>query len=80
MGLGRTLKRVSNFQLRRVYCVRLYELQEHEPWFDEECLRYLDQRKHAKMQWVHDPKQSNVDSLNNIRRGARIHFRKKKNI
>ena len=33
----------------------LYELKQHKPWFDEECLGFLDQRKQAKMQWVQDP-------------------------
>ena len=30
------------------------------------------------MQWVHDPSQSNVDNLNNVRREANRHFRNKK--
>jgi len=30
------------------------------------------------MQWVQDPRQSNVDNLNNVRREACRHFRKKK--
>jgi len=42
-------------------------LKQHKPWFDEECLGFLDQRKQAKMQWVQDPRQSNVDNLNNVR-------------
>jgi len=45
----------------------LQELKQHKPWFDEECLGFLDQRKQAKMQWIHDPSQSNVDNLNNVR-------------
>jgi len=28
----------------------LYELKQHKPWFDEECLQFLDQRKRFKMQ------------------------------
>jgi hypothetical protein len=28
----------------------LHELKQHKPWFDEECLRFLDQREQAKMQ------------------------------
>ena len=28
----------------------LHELKQHKPWFDEECLGYLDKRKQAKMQ------------------------------
>jgi len=27
----------------------LYELKQHEPWLGEECLRFLDRRKRAKM-------------------------------
>jgi hypothetical protein len=32
--------------------LRLHELKQHKPWFDEECLGVLDQRKQAKMQWI----------------------------
>jgi len=39
--------------------------------------RLRDQRK-AKMQWVQDPNQNNVDNLNNVRREASINFRNKK--
>jgi hypothetical protein len=28
----------------------LHEMKQHKPWFDEECLGILDQRKQAKMQ------------------------------
>jgi hypothetical protein len=34
--------------------------------------------KQAKMQWLQDPSQSNVDNLNSVRRVARRHFRNKK--
>ena len=56
----------------------LRELTQHKPWFDEECLNFLDKRKQAKLQWVQDPSQSNVDNLNNVRREASRHFRNKK--
>ena len=56
----------------------LYGLKQHKPWFDKESLRFLDQRKEAKMQWLQDPNQSNVNNLNNVRREASIHFRNKK--
>jgi len=55
--------------------LRLHELKQHKPWFDEECLGFLDQRKHAKMQWIHDSSQSNVHNLNNARRFASRHLR-----
>ena len=52
------------------------ELEQHKPWFDEEYLGFLDQRKQAKMQWVQDPSQNNVDNLNNVRPVASRHLRK----
>ena len=56
----------------------LHELKQHTPWFDEECLHFLDERKQAKFQWVQDPTQRNIDNLNNVRREASSHFRNKK--
>jgi hypothetical protein len=40
----------------------LHKLKQHKPWFDEEGLRFLDQRKQAKMQRLQHPDQSNVDN------------------
>ena len=56
----------------------LHELKQHNPWFDEECLHFLEQRKQAKMQWVQDPSQRNVDNLNTVRAETSRHFRNKK--
>jgi hypothetical protein len=56
----------------------LHELKQHKPWFDEECLGFLDHRKRAKMQWIQDPNQSNVDNLNNVRHEVSRHFRGKR--
>jgi hypothetical protein len=39
---------------------------------------FTGQRKRAKMQWVQDPRQSNVDNLNNVRPDASRHFRSEK--
>jgi hypothetical protein len=55
-----------------------HEIKQHKPWFDEKCLGILDQRKQTKMQWIQDPSQSNVDTLNKVRRDASRHFRNKK--
>ena len=55
----------------------LRELKQHKPWFYEERLGSLDQRKQPKMQWVQNPGQSSVDNLNNVRCDARKHFRNK---
>jgi len=56
----------------------LYKLKQHKPWLDKECLRFLDQRKQAKMQWSQDPNQSKVDNLKNLRRESNRHCRNKK--
>ena len=53
-------------------------MKQHKLWFDEEYLGFLDQRKQAKMQWVQDPSQSNVDNLNTVKHDASRHFRNKK--
>ena len=38
----------------------------------------MDRRKRAKLQWIQDPRQSNVDILNNVRHEVSRHFRNKK--
>ena len=53
-------------------------MQLHEPWFDEECLGFIGQRNQAKVRWIQDPSQSNVDNLHNVRHDANRHFRNKK--
>jgi len=59
----------------------LYEWKQLKPRFGDKCSQYLDQRKQAKMQWVQDSKQSNVDNLNNVRREASKRCRyKRRNI
>ena len=32
----------------------LRELKQDKPWFDKECVDFLEQRKQAKMQWIQD--------------------------
>jgi hypothetical protein len=44
----------------------LHELKQHKPWFDEECIHFLDERKQAKLQWVQDPSQRNVQGAAEI--------------
>jgi len=69
---------IDNIKASAKESLGLQELKQHKPWFEEECLRFLDQRKQAKMQWVQDPSQSNVDDLNNVRREASRHFKNKR--
>ena len=57
----------ENIKISAKESLGVHEWKQHKPWFDEECLGFLDQRKQAKMQWVQDPSQSNVDNLNSVR-------------
>jgi len=68
----------ENIKTSAIEGLGLHQLKHHKPWFDEKCLGFLDQRKQAKIQWVQDPNQRNVDSINNVRRETRRHFRNKK--
>jgi hypothetical protein len=49
----------------------------HKPWFDEGCSKLLDQRKHAKLQWLQDPSELDGDNLNDVRCEASSYFRNK---
>ena len=76
--LERTLKK--NIKASAKESLGLHELKHHKPWSDEECLGFLDQRKLAKIQWLQDPSQSNVDNINNVGGEASYHSRKKEGI
>jgi hypothetical protein len=55
-----------------------YELQQHKPWFDDECSKLTDRRKQAKLQWLQNLSQVNGDNMDNVRREASRTFRTKK--
>jgi len=77
--VNRTWENIKeNIQTSAKESLGLHELKQNKPWFDEECLGFLDQRKRTKMQWIRDPSQSNVDILNSVRREVSRHFRNKK--
>jgi len=56
----------------------LYEWKQLKPRFGDKCSQYFDQRKQAKMQWVQDSSQSNIDNLNNVRREASRYLKNKR--
>jgi hypothetical protein len=68
----------ENIKISAKVSLGYYELKKHKPWFDEGCSKLLDQRNHAKLQWLQDPSKINGDNINNIRREASRHFRNKK--
>ena len=77
--VNRTWEHIKeNIQTSAKESLGLHKLKQNKPWFDEECLGFLERRKRAKLQWIQDPRQSNVDILNNVRREVSRHFRKKK--
>jgi len=77
--VNRTWENIKeNIQTSAKESLGLHKLKQNKPWFDEECLGFFDQRKQAKMQWMQDPSQSNVDILNNVRCEVSRHFRDKK--
>jgi hypothetical protein len=43
---------IDNIKTSAKESLGLYEMKQHKPWFDEECLGILDKRKQAKMQWI----------------------------
>jgi hypothetical protein len=45
-----------------------FEFKKHELCFDEKCLKLVDQRKQAKLQWLQDIREINGDNQNNAGR------------
>jgi hypothetical protein len=58
--------------------IRYHDLKHNKPWFDDEYLKLIYQRKQAKLQWLQNPNQTNRDNLQNLRRETRRTFRNKK--
>jgi hypothetical protein len=54
------------------------KLKLNKPWFHDECSKFIDQRKQAKLQWLQNPNQTNRDNLQKLRRETGRIFRKKK--
>jgi len=67
----------ENIRTSATESLGLQELKHHKPWFYEEVLGFLDQRKQTKLQRIHDPNQSNLDNVNNVRSDASRHFESK---
>ena len=57
----------ENIKISAINSLSPYEFKQHKPWFNEKCLRFLEQTMQAKIQWAQDRNQSNLDNLNNVR-------------
>ena len=64
----------ENVQISANKTLGLCERKKQKPRFDEKCSHFLGQRKQAKMQWLQNPNQNNLDNLNNARQEASRHF------
>jgi hypothetical protein len=54
--INRAWKNIKeNIKTSAKHGLGLQDVKQHKPWFDEECLGFLDQRKQAKVQWLQDP-------------------------
>jgi hypothetical protein len=68
----------ENIKISAQESLSLHERKRHIPWFDPEGSQFSYKSKQAKIQWLQNPNQSNGDNMNNVRREASRHFRKKK--
>jgi hypothetical protein len=50
--------------------IGVYKWKQYKLCFDEECSQFLDQRRQAKMQWLQNPNQNDVDNLKNVKHEA----------
>jgi hypothetical protein len=46
--------------------MRHCEPKHHKPWFDEQCSKVVDRRKHAKLSRLQHPSEVNEDKWNNV--------------
>jgi hypothetical protein len=77
--INRAWKNIKgNTKISAKEAVGPYGRKHHKPRFDAERSEFLGQRKQAKIQWLQDPNQSNLDNLKNARRDASKHFSNKK--
>ena len=51
---------------------------QNKKWFDEECADIVKKRKVAKMNWLHEQNEVNLEQLGNIRREATRLLKNKK--
>jgi hypothetical protein len=60
----------ENIKISAKESLGYFELKKHKPWFDKGCSNLSDQRKQAKLQWLHEPSERNGHNLNNERHEA----------
>jgi hypothetical protein len=58
----------ENIRISAKEGIGLCESKSYKPWFYEECLKLVDRKKQAKLQWLQDPSVVNEDNFRNVRR------------
>jgi hypothetical protein len=53
----------ENIKISAKESLGYYEPKNNKSWFDEGCSKLLDQRKEAKLHWLHDPSEINGNNL-----------------
>jgi hypothetical protein len=70
--ISRTLECIrENIKASATDSLGCYELKQHKPWFYDECSKWLDERKQAKLQWLQNTNQRTGHNLNNFTRDSR---------
>jgi ubiquitin len=79
VGTNRTWENIrENIKISAKESLGHYELQQHKPWFDDECSKLIDRRKQAKLQWLQNQSQMSGDNMDSVRCEASRTFRTKK--
>jgi hypothetical protein len=73
---GKTIR--ENMKISANESLGYLELKVQWPWLYEGCLKLLDQRRQAKLQWLQDPSEKKGDNMNNVRLEASRYFRNNK--
>jgi hypothetical protein len=68
----------ENIKMSAKESLGYFELKKHEPWIEEGCSKLSEQKKQAKLQWLHDTSEINGNYLNNVRSEGSRYFRNKK--
>jgi hypothetical protein len=69
----------ENIRLSAKESIGLCESKSYKLCFHEECLKLVDRRKQAKLQWLQVPSVVNEDNLRNVRREASKTFQEQEN-
>ncbi|KAJ4435583.1 hypothetical protein ANN_18199 [Periplaneta americana] len=68
----------DNIKIAAEQSIGYYETNKRKPWFDEDCCMVVERRKQAKLKFLQEPVEANIDNYFNKRREANCTLRNKK--